>query len=104
MVRAQAVCMDDLVPIGVFSEQSGLSPKRLRTYAAAGLLVPAAVDSWSGYRYYAPGQLRDAQLIDALRRAGVPLADIAVALRAGSHDQLDAWEREVDADATERRQ
>ena len=25
-----------------------------------------------GYRYYSPGQLREAQLIDALREAGMP--------------------------------
>src|SRR5829696_8171958 len=67
--------VDDLMPIGEFSERSGLSPKRLRTYAAGGLLVPAAIDSASGYRYYSPGQLREAQVIDALREAGMPLAD-----------------------------
>ena len=65
--------MDDLMPIGEVSARSGLSPKRLRSYAAAGLLVPAAIDSSSGYRYYAPGQMREARLIDSLRSAGVPL-------------------------------
>jgi len=73
--------VDDLMPIGEFSARSGLSPKRLRSYAAGGLLVPAAVDSASGYRYYSPGQLREAQLIDALREAGMPLADIGSLLR-----------------------
>jgi PPM family protein phosphatase len=42
-----------LLAIGEFSARSGLSAKVLRSYAAAGLLVPAAVDAWSGYRYYA---------------------------------------------------
>ena len=62
--------------IGEFSERSGLSAKRLRTYAAEGLLAPAAVDPTSGYRYYSPGQLADARVIDALRQANVALADI----------------------------
>jgi DNA-binding transcriptional MerR regulator len=62
--------------IGEFSDRSGLSQKRLRSYAAVGLLLPAAVDSATGYRYYAPAQLRDAELIDTLRQAGMPLADI----------------------------
>src|SRR5436309_7083616 len=84
-------CVDDLVPIGEFSVRSGLSPKRLRSYASAGLLVPAAVDSASGYRYYAPGQLREAQLIDALRAAGIPLAEIGALLRDPSGEQLDDW-------------
>jgi serine/threonine protein phosphatase PrpC len=96
--------VDDVMPIGEFSQPSGLSPKRLRSYAAAGLLVPAAIDSSSGYRYYSPGQLREAELIDALREAGVSLADIAALLREPSCDQLDAWERRVEIDATRRRQ
>lgn len=102
MVRAHGVYMDDLVPIGVFSERSGLSPKRLRTYAAAGLLVPAAVDPDSGYRYYAPGQLREAWTIDALRRAGVPLAEIAGLLREPSPTRLDEWAEQVELDKDER--
>src|SRR5881227_874448 len=102
MVRAQAVCMDDLMPIGVFSERSGLSPKRLRTYAAAGLLVPAAVDPESGYRYYAPGQLREARTIDALRRAGVPLAAIGGLLREPSRQRLDEWAEHVELEKDKR--
>ncbi|MBV9042002.1 MAG: MerR family transcriptional regulator [Acidimicrobiia bacterium] len=91
------------MPIGEFSEHSGLSAKRLRNYAAEGLLVPAAVDAGSGYRYYSPGQLRDAQLIDTLRAAGMPLADIAAFLRDPSTEHLDAWVTRVEADATRRR-
>src|SRR5260370_11478963 len=91
-------CVDDFMPIGEFSERSGLSPKRLRSYAAGGLLVPAAVDSASGYRYYSPGQLRAAKLIDALRDAGMPLADIAAVLRDPSRDQLDAWAMRIEID------
>ena len=94
-------CVDDLMSIGEFSECSGLSPKRLRSYAAGGLLVPAAVDSASGYRYYSPRQLREAKLIDTLREAGMPLADIA-ALRGDPSDQLDAWARRVEIDAEHR--
>jgi PPM family protein phosphatase len=94
--------VDALMPIGEFSDRSGLSPKRLRSYAAAGLLVPAAVDSGSGYRYYSPGQLREAQLIDALRDAGMPLAEIASLIRDPSSRQLDVWARQVEAEAAQR--
>ena len=94
--------VDDLMPIGEFSERSGLSPKRLRSYAAGGLLVPAAIDSASGYRYYAPGQVREAQLIDALRAAGMPLADIASLLRDPSTESLDHWAQHVAVDAARR--
>jgi protein phosphatase len=92
--------VDDLIPIGEFSDESGLSPKRLRTYAAEGLIVPAAVDPASGYRYYSPGQLRTAQLIDALRQAGMPLADIRVLMGQPSQNKLDAWARQLEKDST----
>ena len=97
-------CVDDVMPIGEFSERSGLSPKRLRSYAAGGLLVPAAIDSASGYRYYSPGQLREARLIDALREAGMPLADIGSFLRDPSVEDLDAWVRRVASDAAQRKE
>jgi PPM family protein phosphatase len=88
--------------IGEFSDRSGLSAKRLRTYAAEGLLAPAAVDPGSGYRYYSPGQLADAQVIDALRKAGVPLAEIRSFMRQPSREHLDAWERQLQTDAVHR--
>jgi protein phosphatase len=92
------------MPIGEFSERSGLSPKRLRAYAAGGLLVPEAVDSASGYRYYSLGQLREAQVIDTLRQAGVALAEIGAILRQPSGDQLDAWARRLHEDAAQRQE
>ena len=88
--------------IGEFSDRSGLSAKRLRTYAAEGLLAPAAVDPGSGYRYYSPGQLADAKVIDALRQAGVPLADIRAFMRLPSEARLDAWARQLHSDASHR--
>ena len=94
--------VDDLMAIGEFSDRSGLSAKRLRTYAAEGLLAPAAVDPGSGYRYYSPGQLADARVIDALRKAGVPLADIRAFMRLPSEERLDAWARQLHADANHR--
>ena len=94
--------VDQLMPIGEFSERSGMSPKRLRSYSADGLLLPAAVDSASGYRYYSPDQLREAQLIDALRGAGMPLAEIGALLRSPSGEQLDAWAERLDIDAAQR--
>jgi len=94
--------VDDLMPIGEFSERSGLSPKRLRSYAADGLLIPEAVDSASGYRYYSPGQVREARLIDTLREAGIPLADIAVLLRDPSREQLDEWASRLEIEAARR--
>ena len=91
--------VDGLMPIGEFSERSGLSQKRLRSYAAEGLLVPAAVDPASGYRYYSPGQLHEAQVIDALRQVGLSLADIRVGLSRPPTNVFEAWESQLDSDA-----
>ncbi len=68
--------MDELLTIGAFARLARLSPKALRLYDELGLLQPAAVDSDTGYRYYRPGQAQRARLIGALRRLGLPLADI----------------------------
>jgi protein phosphatase len=91
--------VDDLMPIGEFSDRSGLSAKRLRTYAAEGLLTPAAVDPGSGYRYYSPDQLADARVIDALRQAGLSLAEIRAFRLRPSQEKLDAWARQLETEA-----
>jgi serine/threonine protein phosphatase PrpC/DNA-binding transcriptional MerR regulator len=94
--------VDVLMAIGEFSDRSGISAKRLRTYAAEGLLVPKAVDPSSGYRYYSPDQLPDAQVIDALRQAGVALAEIRVFICHPSRDQLDLWAKQLRTAAKDR--
>jgi PPM family protein phosphatase len=96
--------VDEIVSIGEFSQHSGLSPKRLRSYAAAGLLRPVAVDPGSGYRYYRLSQLRAARLIDALRAAGMPISGIGDLLDDPSPARLDAWSRHVQIDAEQRQQ
>jgi DNA-binding transcriptional MerR regulator len=62
--------------IGEFARRSRLSPKALRLYDGLGLLSPARVDEFSGYRYYESAQLESAQLIATLRHVGVPLATV----------------------------
>jgi DNA-binding transcriptional MerR regulator len=76
--------MDGLMTIGDFAARCGLSPKVLRTYADVGLLVPSSVDPASAYRYYNTEQLAEAAIVALLRRAGVPVADIARFLTAPS--------------------
>lgn len=88
--------------IGEFSRLCGLSARRLRSYAASGLLVPSAVDSETGYRYYQPGQARDARVIDLLRGAGVAVADIGRFLASPSLAAIEHWAEEVTAEADAR--
>lgn len=68
--------------IGDFSRMTLLSVKALRHYHDVGLLVPAEVDPASGYRFYQPSQVGDAQVIRRLRDLGMPLDDIKRVLSA----------------------
>src|SRR2546425_8405141 len=86
--------MEELMGIGQFSRQTGLSPRALRLYAQIGLLPPASVDPETGYRSYRKAQVGNAVLIRLLRELGIPLTDIATFLSAPSHAQLDEhWQR-----------
>ncbi|MEA2703507.1 MAG: MerR family transcriptional regulator, thiopeptide resistance regulator [Actinomycetota bacterium] len=62
-------------------EMSGVTSRTLRHYDSIGLLEPAHVGT-NGYRYYGEEQLLRLQQILVLRRLGVGLAEIAVALDA----------------------
>src|SRR5258708_18299616 len=75
----------------------------LRSYAAACLLVPAAVDGWSGYRYYALSQLPEARLILLLRQAEVRLSEIAAFLQDPAPERLERWEEALDLEVASRR-
>lgn len=89
--------------IGEFSERCGLSVKALRSYGGIGLLPPAAIDAVSGYRYYAADQLPRAVLIAAMRRAGVPLAEIAGFLRQPDPVRFEHWAEAIAAESGQRR-
>ncbi|MFG1832603.1 MerR family transcriptional regulator [Micromonospora chersina] len=95
----------ELLTIGAFARTARLTPKALRLYDELGLLPPAAVDPHSGYRYYAPVQLDRARLIAALRRAGMPLAEIQAVCGLppdAAAEAVDTWWRRVSADTAAR--
>jgi DNA-binding transcriptional MerR regulator len=62
--------------IGDFATLTRLSVRTLRRYHEAGLLQPATVDPFTGYRYYVPEQIPTAQVIHRLRQLDVPLAEV----------------------------
>ena len=90
--------------IGTVARLAGVSVRTLRYYDEIGLLRPVWVDPNTGYRWYAPEQLRRLHRIVALRDLGVRLVEIAVLLdeevpveelrgilslrRAEAHDRL----------------
>jgi DNA-binding transcriptional MerR regulator len=75
-----------LLPIGMFSRASLLSIKTLRAYHEAGILVPAEVDRFSGYRMYTPDQLADAAIVRRLRALDLPLDRVRAVIQARDPD------------------
>ncbi|WP_176605556.1 MerR family transcriptional regulator [Embleya hyalina] len=73
--------------IGDFARATGLTVKALRWYDEQGVLVPADVDPGTRYRRYAVGQLEQAGVVRALRAAGVPLAEVRIAVAGGGSPQ-----------------
>jgi len=68
-----------------------LSVRMLRHYDQRGLLAPAEVDPYSGYRYYSPEQLSAAVRIRTLRDVGCGIDQIAELLPLFDHtDELRA--------------
>lgn len=73
--------MDEpLLTIGAFARAVGLTASALRHYDECGLLVPAEVDTGTGYRYYTPDLADRARLIVGMREAGVPIETMRVVL------------------------
>jgi DNA-binding transcriptional MerR regulator len=75
-----------LLQIGAFSRASSLSIKTLRAYHAAGILVPATVDRFTGYRSYTADQLADAAVVLRLRALDLPLEQVRQVLSARDPD------------------
>ncbi len=76
-----------------------LSPgdiRALRNYDRLGLLSPAQVDPYTGYRRYAVDQFAQAGLIRRLRELEVPLTEIAEILAGSPAEVRAAIERHRD--------
>ena len=72
-----------MLSIGVFAQIGQVTHRMLRHWDAAGLLVPAHIDEYTGYRSYDPSQLERLHRIVALRQLGFGLTDIGAYLDAG---------------------
>jgi DNA-binding transcriptional MerR regulator len=90
--------MASLLTIGEFSRMTHLSVKALRHYHDVGVLEPAAIDSFTGYRSYDTSQVVPAQVIRRLRDLGMPLDSIRAVLTA---PDLKTRNREIAAHLTQ---
>lgn len=82
---------DNRLAIGRFARLTGLSIGALRHYDELDLLRPAEVDRFTGYRYYAQGQVEIGRAIARLRDLEVPLEEIRAVL--GSDDPAEQRRR-----------
>jgi DNA-binding transcriptional MerR regulator len=88
--KADTSAMATLLTIGDFSRMTHLSIKALRHYHDVGVLEPAAIDPFSGYRSYDTSQVAAAQVIRRLRDLGIPLDGIKAVLSAPDPDSRNA--------------
>lgn len=72
-----------MLSIGAFAQIGQVTHRMLRHWDASGLLVPAHVDEFSGYRSYDPSQLERLHRIVALRQLGFGIDDVASILEEG---------------------
>jgi len=95
----------ELLTTGVFARESGLSRKALRVYERHDVLLPVAIDSSTGYRYYAHEQLSTARLVARLRRIGMPLRrvrEVCAMTSTAAAAAVDAFRGEIETNAAER--
>ena len=95
-----------MLKIGDFSKLSRVSIRMLRHYDDIGLLKPAEIDHFTGYRYYREDQLFVISRITALKDMGFALADIVRILEVyDDKDRLDTFltarQKELEAQAKE---
>lgn len=77
--------------ISDFSKLTQVSCRMLRYYDEMGLLKPAEVDKFSGYRLYSANQISRLKKIIALRDVGFLVAEIAVILEEQDENVLRAY-------------
>lgn len=82
-----------MLTVGNFAILCACGPRTLRYYDRVGLLKPAMVDEWTGYRYYEESQVLDYQKIRSLQGAGFTIGEIRKLLSAPEGEVRAALER-----------
>lgn len=74
--------------IGEFSKLTQVTIRMLRYYDEVGLLKPANIDQWTGYRMYSVEQIPVLNKIIYLRDSGFNVSEIAAALNINDDNSL----------------
>jgi len=77
-----------MLQIGAFSKICQVSVKTLHHYDKLGLLTPAKVDCFTGYRYYKTEQIETMNYLKRLKRYGFSLEEIQILITISDQKEL----------------
>ena len=83
-----------MLQIGEFSRICQVSVKTLHHYDKIGLLVPAEVDRFTGYRYYQMEQIDTMNYIQRLKRYGFSLEEIQYIITLSDEKEISSLLRQ----------
>ncbi len=86
-----------MMTIKAFAELCGCTAQTLRYYDRVGVLRPAQVDKWSGYRYYEERQALDFIKIRNLQAADFTIGEVCALLAQPDEAVYEAFERQIAA-------
>ena len=84
-----------MITIQGFARLCGCNTQTLRYYDRIGLLPPAKVDEWTGYRYYEEGQAMQFVKIKNLQQADFSIEEIRPLLNVDDEKLMAAFERKI---------
>ena len=85
-----------MITIQGFAKLCGCNTQTLRYYDRIGLLAPAKVDEWTGYRYYEEDQAMRFLKIKNLQQADFSIEEIRPLLEENEDRLVEAFERKID--------
>ena len=84
-----------MITIQGFAKLCGCNTQTLRYYDRIGLLAPAKVDEWTGYRYYEEQQAMLFVKIKNLQQADFSIEEIRPLLEVDDDQLMEAFERKI---------
>ena len=85
-----------MITIQGFAKLCGCNTQTLRYYDRIGLLAPAKVDEWTGYRYYEEDQAMRFVKIKNLQQADFSIEEIRPLLEENEDRLAEAFERKIE--------
>ena len=85
-----------MITIQGFAKLCGCNTQTLSYYDRIGLLAPAKVDEWTGYRYYEEDQAMRFVKIKNLQQADFSIEEIRPLLEENEDRLVEAFERKID--------